>query len=156
MCRHYYKISSTTARGWSLAKCKKCYVIDAFKNYYHVTKKGTVVYPSFAEKRDFLHSQGIRVTKRHWSEQEQEQVVRSVSQIGVNATAKKFRMAVSTVGLWAKGKSPKQYKGNKYTLDFKKEVAQYAETSDNNYGAAKKFRVTRGAVQNWRRQYCSR
>tara|TARA_Y100000310_G_scaffold70684_1_gene66426 strand:+ start:3810 stop:4280 length:471 start_codon:yes stop_codon:yes gene_type:complete len=155
MCCHYFKVNSKIIKGWSLAKCKKCYVIEAFRNYYTVTKNGKAVSPSSIEKRDFLHSQGIRVSRRHWSEEERTQVIASVSQIGVNATAKKFRMSPSTVGLWAKGRSPKQYKGNKYTVKFKKEVAAYAEKSNNNYGTAKRFQVARGAVQNWRRLYLS-
>ena len=155
MCHHHYIISPKIINSWSLAKCRKCLTIEAFKNDYNVSYRGQTIPVSFAEKRDFLHSQGIRVSSRHWSEEEKTQVIVSVSEIGVNATAKKFRMAPSTVGLWAKGKSPHQFKGNKYTVEFRKKVARYAEKSDNNYGTAKRFQVTRGAVQNWRRLYYS-
>ena len=37
--------------------------------------------------------------------------------------------------------------------EFKMEVGKYAEDTANNSGTAKKFNVTRGSVQNWRKQY---
>lgn len=154
MCRHHYMINSKITNGWSLARCKWCLSVEAFKNYYDITKHGQMVPPSSAEKRDFLHSQGIRVTKRHWSIEEQEQIIMSVSRIGITATAKKFNVPSSTVGLWAKGKSPKAYRGKMYNNDFKKKVAQHAESTNNNRKTAKIFNVARGSVQRWRKQYC--
>ena len=100
-----------------------------------------------------MRSQGLPVPPSFWSKEEKAAVITSVTTIGVTSTAKKFGIPSSTVGLWAKGKSPKFFKGYKYTIEFKKRVAAYAEETNNNYGTAKFFDITRGSVQRWRKEY---
>ena len=154
MCSHYYVIDRQVVEGWSLARCKWCMCRDAFRSYFDVDSHGQTIRPTLAEKRAFLRSQGVTVTQKQWSKEERLQVVLSVSRIGVNATARKFNMPPSTVCLWAKGKSPNFFKGTQYPLSFKKEVASYAHSIDNNKKTARTFNVSRGAVQAWRKKYC--
>ena len=58
-----------------------------------------------------------------------------------------------SVSFWFKGQTPFKKRNDMYDEEFRKEVADYADKTDNNYGAAKKFRVSRGSVQNWREKY---
>mgnify|MGYP003307111505 FL=1 len=76
-----------------------------------------------------------------------------VAKYGINGTAKMLNMPRSSVGLLAKGVSPKRWNRGKFGKAFKLKVAKYAIKAKNNYYTAKKFKVSRGAVQNWVREY---
>lgn len=76
-----------------------------------------------------------------------------VKQYGINGTARMLDMPLSSVGLLAKGVSPKKWNSDKFGKEFKLKVALYAIKAKNNYYTAKKFKVSRGTVQNWVREY---
>ena len=152
MCQHHFVLSSRIIDGWSLAKCKRCSCRDAFNSDYRLDSGGKAVIPSSKEKRRFLRSQRVSVTSKHWTDEDRNEIISSVSIIGVNATARKYDIATSTVSLWAKGLSPNVFNKHKYTNLFKETVALYAKTINNNRRTAKIFNVPRSSVQVWRKR----
>ena len=83
-------------------------------------------------------------------------VQQMVQEYGVNITADILGMPRSTVGLWTKGMSDKPKWGfnrGKYSREFKTEVAEYAIRAKNYYYSAKKFKIARGSIQNWVKEY---
>jgi len=153
MCHHHFILSSKIINGWSLARCKRCLSRDAFNIDYRLDSKGIAVSPSSKEKRQFLRSQGVPLTNKYWTDADRNEIISSVSTIGINATARKYEIPKSTVGLWAKGLSPNVFNRYKYTNLFKKTVALYAKTINNNRRTAKMFEVPRSSVQVWRKQF---
>jgi len=128
---------------------------DAFSSEYTLNAAGEAVSPSSKEKRRFLRSQGIPLTSKYWTDEDRNEIISSVSIIGVNATARKYKIPRSTVGLWTKGLSPKVSNRYKYTNLFKETVALYAKTINNNRRTSKIFDVPRSSVQLWRKRFFS-
>ena len=156
MHKHHFILEEKIIDGWTLARCKWCSKIDAYRCYYDTKLHGSSAsVPTLADKRAFMRSQGLAVPPSFWDKEEKTAVIKSVTKIGVTSTARKFGIPTSTVGLWAKGLSPKSFKGYKYTIEFKKKVAAYAELTNNNRRTAKLFDITRGSVQKWRKEYMS-
>ena len=144
-------------KGWSIGRCRWCSRVRAFDNDPDYDVQGKVRVPDKnlpnQGERDALREAGIPISRKKWSEQEINFIKASVRKIGVTATARKYNMPKQTVSLWTRGSTPLKYRADMYTTDFKMEVAKDAEASNNNYTTAKKYGVTRGSVQRWRKQY---
>lgn len=143
--------------GWCIAKCKWCNRKRAFNNdpVYDTQGREWDVDPAMPNQgeRNALRNAGVMVSNKKWTPQEKWVVRESVRKIGITATSKKYNIPKQTLSFWFKGLTPNKYRANMYTNEFKMEVGKYAEDTDNNSGTAKKFNVTRGSVQNWRKQY---
>jgi len=150
-------ILETPKGGWAIAKCKWCNRKRAFNNdpLFDIHGRNLSLdteMPNQGE-RDALRKAGIPVSNIKWTREEKWVLRESVRKIGITATSKKYNVPKQNLSLWFKGLSPKKYKGNMYTDQFKMEVGQYAEDTNNNYATAKKFKVSRGIVQVWRKRY---
>jgi len=84
-------------------------------------------------------------------EARERQVQRVVKEYGVNSTAERLDVPRSTVVLSTKPKW--SFYTDKYTKEFKTEVAEYAIRAKNYYWSAKKFKISRGSIQNWVKEY---
>ena len=148
MCKHHYVLEQPKD-GWSFARCKWCHRINAFKEDYKSKPEPTTL----AEKRDFLRSAGKTVSHHHWSPEERAKVIASIKTIGINKTAKKFNMPVSTVGKWGKGLSCNQSNRTKYQEEFRKKAVAVALKTKNIRRTAINLGVTRSALQIWIKKY---
>ena len=150
-------ILESNVKGWALGRCKWCSRVEAFDNFPKYGINGSIILSNIQfpnqTKRDFLRSQGVMVSYKKWSKKEKWILRESVKKIGVTATAKKYNVPKQNLSLWFKGLTPYKYNPDKYTDQFRMEVGKYAEDIDNNYRTAKKFKVSRSSVQNWRSQY---
>ena len=107
-------------------------------------------------ERDALREAGVMISHRKWTREEKWVLRESVRTTGITATSKKYNVPKQNLSKWFKGLTPNKFRATMYTEEFKMEVGKYAEDTDNNSGTAKKFDVTRGSVQNWRKQYLTR
>ena len=148
MCKHHYVLNQSKD-GWTLARCKWCKRINAFKESY--TSKPELT--TLAEKRDFLRSAGKVVSSNHWTPIERDKVIASIKTIGINKTAKKFNMPVSTVGAWGKGLSCNKSNRTKYQEDFKKKAVATALKTKNIRRTAINLDIPRSALQIWIKKY---
>ena len=146
--------------GWSIAKCKWCNRKRAFNNEPGFNINGTEILPDPAMpnqgERNALRKEGVMVSGKKWTREEKWVLRESVRTIGVTATSKKYNVPKQSLSNWFKGLTPKKYRATMYTEEFKMEVGKYAEDTNNNNGTARKYQVTRGSVQNWRKQYLTR
>ena len=148
MCKHHYVLDQSKD-GWALAQCKWCKRINAFQNQYKSHPDPTTL----AEKRDSLRSAGKVVSSNHWTPIERDKVIASIKTIGINKTAKKFNMPVSTVGAWGKGLSCNKSNRTKYQEDFKKKAVATALKTKNIRRTAINLDIPRSALQIWIKKY---
>ena len=108
MCKDYphrYQVQSHSG-GWALGRCKWCRRIEPFRDSSIGYVKGKQILPTSAEKRRFLRSLNIPVSRNRWDDSEVQTLIDSVKEIGMNQTAKQYEIPVSTLHLWTKGLSP--------------------------------------------------
>ena len=148
MCKHHYVLDQSKD-GWALAQCKWCKRINAFQNQYKSHPDPTTL----AEKRDFLRSAGKVVSSNHWTPIARDKVIASIKTIGINKTAKKFNMPVSTVGAWGKGLSCNKSNRTKYQEDFKRKAVATALKTKNIRRTAINLDIPRSALQIWIKKY---
>ena len=134
--------------------CSNCGHAKRKQTYYRNTTVRRQVEET--KKRNEVKQQHVQINMKHTDKQyyaKKAKVQDLVKQYGINGTARMLDMPRSSVGLLAKGVSPKRWNRGKFGRVFKLKVARYAIKAKNNYYTAKKFGVSRGAVQNWVREY---
>lgn len=100
-----------------------------------------------------MRSAGKVVSSNHWTPIERDKVIASIKTIGINKTAKKFNMPVSTVGAWGKGLSCNKSNRTKYQEDFKKKAVATALKTKNIRRTAINLDIPRSALQIWIKKY---
>ena len=145
-CAHYWKIDSPR-ESWSLGICRKCDKIDAFLNWTPRTNDKVCI----KDKRKFLKSKGIKYWETYTSEVKEE-VVEAASKFGIHEAARLFDIPVSTVGLWAKGRSKYIKNSDKYPNTFKISALGYYKKEQNFKKVARKLGVPRSTLQSWARK----
>ena len=154
MCKDYphrYQVQSHSG-GWALGRCKWCRRTEPFRDSSIGYVKGKQILPTSAEKRRFLRSLDIPVSRNRWDDSEVQTLIDSVKEIGMNQTAKQYEIPVSTLHLWTKGLSPFSYNPTKYTKEFKSKVISAYEKRKNFRGVAKDFGIPRSTLQRWVKQ----
>ena len=156
-----YKRVASKVRGVDI--CPKCdgMLVRNVTAYSHDDERscvqcGRVTYIKSSKSKLRSATKISGVIKKGELLRKKEQVRELVIKYGVNATADKLEIPRSTVGLWAKGLSNKPtwaFNRTKYRKKFKTEVAEYAIRAKNYYYTAKKYKISRGTVQNWVREY---
>ena len=146
--KHHY-IIETYPDGWAFGRCKWCKCIKPFRNWPSHDINGRVIPTTARDKRNFLRSINIKIYKNHWEPDEKDEIKQSVRRIGIHQTAKKFGLAPSTVGLWAKGLSPHAHNVSKYTPEFKEKMVVEYKKEPNFYKLAKKTGIPRATIQSW-------
>ena len=62
MHKHHFILEEKIIDGWTLARCKWCSKIDAYRCYYDTKLHGSSAsVPTLADKRAFMRSQGLAV-----------------------------------------------------------------------------------------------
>ena len=150
--RHHYILTNYPS-GWALGECKWCKKIEPFRQYPQHNAHNQVIPTSLEEKRKFLISIGKRIHSSRWEKGEKEQIIESVKIIGINKTAKKFGLPTSTVGIWAKGKSPIKPVSQMYSDDFKLKCVNEYRKKKNFYRVAKELEIPRSTLQKWVAKY---
>ena len=143
-CSHHF-ILETPNGTWSLGRCDKCNKIDAFRNWESKTKDDA------ESKRNFLRSKGVKYWEKYSAETKL-QVIEAVSRIGIHEAARKFDIPISTVGLWAKGRSVHDKNSEKYTISFKILAINYYLKERNFKRTARILGVPRSTLQSWARK----
>ena len=123
--------------------------ICGLSSYKRVTVSNTITRRE--NKKMFEYSKQVSKDQEYYAKRNK--VRDMVAKYGINGTARMLDMPRSSVGLLAKGVSPKRWNRGKFGRAFKLKVARYAIKAKNNYYTAKKYKVSRGAVQNWVREY---
>jgi len=134
--------------------CSNCGNIKHKRTYFRNTTMRRQVEET--KKRNEAEHKRIQSNMKRRHERfytRKEEIKDLVKQYGINGTARMLDMPRSSVGLLAKGVSPRKWNRGKFGKEFKLKVALYAIKAKNNYYTAKKFKVSRGAVQNWVREY---
>ena len=134
--------------------CSSCGNVKHKRHYFRGTSMRRQIEETKNRKeadQKRLQSNMKRRHKRFYTRREE--IKDLVKQYGVNGTARMLDMPRSSVGLLAKGVQPRKWNRGKFGKEFKLEVALYAIRNKNNYYTAKKFKVSRGSVQNWVREY---
>ena len=145
---HYYQVQSHSG-GWALGRCKWCKRIEPLRDYPKLDLHGQQILPTSADKRKFLRSLSIPVSRKRWDESEVEALIDSVQKVGINKTAKLFDIPTSTLHLWMKEHSPFPSYSKKYTKEFKMKAVSAYEKRKNFYGVAKDFGIPRATLQKW-------
>ncbi len=146
-CAHYFIVDSPR-ESWSLAICRKCNKIDAFLNWKPLSQNTIRVTIS---KREFLRSKGIKYWETY-SDETKNEVIQAVPKLGIHKAAKKFGIPISTVGLWAKGRSRYVKNSAKYPSTFKASALRYYKKEQNFKKVARKLGVPRSTLQSWARK----
>ena len=146
--KHHYIIEEHSD-GWALGRCKWCNKIKPLRNWPIHNGNGQVKPTTAKAKRDFLRSLNIVIHASHWEPEEKDEILRSVQRIRIQKTAKKFGIAPSTVGLWAKGLSPNAHNATKYSPEFKEKMIIEYKKEPNFYKLSKKTGIPRATIQNW-------
>ena len=145
--RFHHYILEPAEKGWVRGRCKWCESTDLFYNENKIrTLGGKAQGPTSADKREYLRSKGWPLTNKYWDAGEKERVISSVKLIGVQATARKMNLPVSTVALWGKGQSPFV---SRYTSEFKKKAVYLALTTKNIRRTAINLDIPRSVLQSW-------
>ena len=131
---------SKTGWGCNMVKCVRC--------------KSGVLNTSFDGEAVCMMCGHVTYPKLEVNSRRKQRAIQLVEKFGVTETAKLMELPTSTIGLWTKGHSKKEFRGTMYQdEDFKREVAEYAIQHHNNYKTAKVYGVSRGSVQNWVKEY---
>ena len=143
-CAHHFILEAPNGT-WSLGICDKCSKIDAFRNWESKFNDDA------ESKRNFLRSKGVKYWETYSAEIKSE-VVQAASEIGIHEAARKFDIPISTVGLWAKGRSIHDKNSDKYTISFKILAIKYYLKERNFKRTARILGVPRSTLQSWARK----
>ena len=146
--KHHYLVEAYP-NGWALGRCKWCRKVKPMRNWPVHDAWGKVLPTTAKAKRDFLRSLNITIHASNWEPEEKIAIINSVKQIGIQKTAKKYELAASTVGLWAKGLSPNAPNATKYSPKFKEKMIIEYQKEPNFYKLSKKTGIPRATIQNW-------
>ena len=146
-CKHHYVLASPNGM-WAIAVCKKCRMKTAFRNSLDWDIHKRILEKNFITKFEFLESQNIPIKELIPSDKK-EWILPYVEKYGIQGTARKLKLPVSSVGMWAKGKSGMPRNADKYSPSFKKKVLQKIEDNQPHYSIAKEFDMPRTTVQSW-------